>query len=187
MKLVVGLGNPGKLYENTRHNCGFKAIDFYATKKNLTFKKKFNGEFCEQVINSEKIILLKPQTYMNLSGDCVIKFVNYYNIKLENILIIYDDVDFEVGTFKIKRGGSSAGHNGIKSIINNLKTEKLCRLRMGISKNEIPLIDYVTGRFNNEDTAKIENILPTISEVIDDFAFENIDFLMQKYNRNFNE
>ena len=103
MKLIVGLGNPGKEYENTRHNCGFRAIDFYATKNNLNFKNKFNGEYCENRINNEKIILLKPQTFMNLSGDCVVKFVNYYNLKIEDILIIYDDVDFEVGKFKIKR------------------------------------------------------------------------------------
>ena len=187
MKLVVGLGNPGKEYEKTRHNCGFRAIDFYATKNNLSFKKKFNGEFCEQVINNEKIILLKPQTYMNLSGDSVIKFVNYYNIKLEDILIIYDDVDFETGTFKIKRGGSSAGHNGIKSVINSLKTDNICRIRIGISKNEISLMDYVTGKFSKEDNFKIDSILPIINEIITDYANNDIDYLMQKYNRNSNE
>lgn len=183
MKLIVGLGNPGKNYENTRHNCGFKAINFYAEKNNLTFKNKFNGEYCENVINNEKIILLKPQTYMNLSGECVIKFVNYYNINIEDILVIYDDVDFETGTFKIKRNGSSGGHNGIRNIIDNLKTENIKRIRMGISKNEIARMDYVLGKFSKEDTEKINNILPTIEKVINDFTIKTIDQLMDTYNR----
>ena len=110
MKLVVGLGNPGKQYEKTRHNCGFMAIDYYANKNDLKFKKKFNGLYAETLINGNKLILLKPQTYMNLSGFCVKKFVDFYNIDLNDILVIYDDKDFETGTFKIKRDGSSAGH-----------------------------------------------------------------------------
>ena len=116
MILIVGLGNPGLRYENTRHNCGFMAIDYYAKKNNLIFKKKFNGEFAEQTINNEKIIFLKPQTFMNLSGECVIKYMNFYNIDLDNLYVIYDDIDFEIGTYKIKRDGSSGGHNGNNNI-----------------------------------------------------------------------
>lgn len=184
MKLIVGLGNPGKEYENTRHNCGFRAIDFYATKNNLNFKNKFNGEYCENRINNEKIILLKPQTFMNLSGDCVVKFVNYYNLKIEDILIIYDDVDFEVGKFKIKRKGSSNGHNGINDIINKLKTEEIYRLKIGISKNKIPLIDYVLSNFKISENKKLNCMFEKINNVIDDFSILSIDELMDKYNAN---
>lgn len=183
MKLIVGLGNPGKKYEKTRHNCGFRAIDFYAKKNNLEFKSKFDGLYAEQIINKEKIMLLKPQLFMNLSGEVVIKYVNYFNINIEDIIIIYDDVDFSVGTFKIKRGGSSAGHNGIKNIIELLKTENISRIRIGTSKNDIPLIDYVLGKFSDKDFNLIEDILPTISNIITDYSKMNVDELMQKYNR----
>ena len=184
MKLVVGLGNPGKEYENTRHNCGFKAIDFYAKKNNLTFKEKYNSLYTENIVNNEKIILVKPQTFMNLSGNAVRKFVDFYNIELSDILIIYDDKDFEVGKFKIKRNGSSAGHNGIKNIIDNLKTEEIQRVRIGISKKNVPLINYVLGKINKEELEKINSILPIISNIIDDFSIYNIDKLMEKYNKN---
>ena len=184
MKLVVGLGNPGKEYDKTRHNCGFRAIDFYAEKNNLSFKSKFNGLYADIVINNEKVLLLKPQSFMNLSGDCVIQFMKYYNLKIEDLLVIYDDTDFETGTFKVKRGGSSAGHNGIKDIINKLHTENICRVRVGISKNNIALADYVLGRFGKEDDEKVNNILSTIEKIINDFTKLSIDDLMQKYNRN---
>ena len=107
MKLIVGLGNPGLKYENTRHNCGFMAIDFYAGKHNLSFKSKFNGLYSKQIINNETVIVLKPQTFMNLSGECVREFINYFDIDLDDVLIIHDDVDFEIGTFKVKVKGSS--------------------------------------------------------------------------------
>lgn len=187
MKLVVGLGNPGKEYDKTRHNCGFRAIDFYADKNNLSFKSKFNGLYCDLVVNNEKLILLKPQTFMNLSGDCVIQFMKYFNLKIEDLLVIYDDHDFDTGTFRIRRGGSSAGHNGIKDIINKLHTENIARVRIGISKNNITLADYVLGRFGKEDDEKVNSILPTIESIIDDFTKLSIDDLVQKYNRNNNE
>ena len=133
------------------------------------------------------MILLKPQTYMNLSGESVREIVNFYNIDIEDILIIYDDIDFEVGTFKIRRGGSAGGHNGIRNIIDNLKTENIQRIRIGISKNEIPLMDYVLGKFTPEEEKKIESIFPQISNVINDFSNNNIDELMKKYNGNKNE
>ena len=187
MKLIVGLGNPGKKYNNTRHNSGFMAIDNYIRKNNLIEKSKFNGIYSEIMINNEKIILLKPQTYMNLSGSCVIQFVNYYNINIEDIYVIYDDVDYEIGKFKIKRNGSSGGHNGIKSIINNLKTENIKRIKIGISKNTIPLEDYVLKKFSKEEKNRIDNVISSICDVIDDIAYLDIDKLMEKYNGILNE
>lgn len=186
MKLIVGLGNPGKEYENTRHNCGFRAIDYYAEKNNMTFKKKFNSLYCEQVINNEKVIFVKPLTFMNLSGNSVIEFVNFYKINIKDILIIYDDKDFEIGTFKIKRGGSSAGHNGIKNIISVLHSEDVSRIRIGISKNDNELMDYVLGNFSISDNKKLNEIFPIISNAIEDFTILSIDKLMEKYNRNKN-
>ena len=183
MKLIVGLGNPSKQYENTRHNIGFICIDHFAQKNNLTFKNKFDALYSETTINNEKMLLIKPQTYMNLSGSSVLKFVKFYHVELKDILIIYDDVDFEIGSFKIKRDGSSAGHNGINNIIELLHSEKIQRIRVGISKNNIPLIDYVLQKFNKEELDKINNILPTIDCIINDFSVNNIDQLMEKYNR----
>lgn len=182
MKLIVGLGNPGKKYENTRHNCGFKVIDYYVTNNNLNYKNKFNSEYCEQNIENEKILLVKPNTYMNNSGDAVVQFVKYFNIDISNILIIYDDVDFEVGTFKIKANGSSGGHNGINDIINKLRSKKISRVRIGISKNKNNLVDYVLDKFSHEDIKKIDSILPKISCIIEDFAKYDINKLMEKYN-----
>lgn len=124
---------------------------------------------------------------MNLSGESVREIVKFYNIDINNILVIYDDVDFEVGTFKIRRGGSAGGHNGIRNIIDNLKTENIGRIRIGISKNEIPLMDYVLGKFTPEEDKKIESVLPQVANIINDFSNHNIDELMEKYNRNKNE
>ena len=187
MKLIVGLGNPGKEYENTRHNMGFMAIDFYAQKNNLDFKKKFNGLYSETTINGEKIILLKPQTYMNLSGNCIIEFVNYFKIDLDDVLIIYDDKDFDLGTFKIKKNGSSGGHNGMNNIISHFKTQNIKRIRMGISKNDIPLIDYVLQKMGKNEMDKINGIFPIISDVIEDFVKLDFEALMSKYNGENNE
>lgn len=184
MKLIVGLGNPGKKYENTRHNCGFMAIDFYAGKNSLTFKKKFNSLYTETIINNEKVVLVKPQTYMNLSGNAVSKFVKYYNAEVDDLLIIYDDIDFPLGKFKIKRGGSCGGHNGIRNIIDNLKTEDIKRVRIGISKNDNELIDYVLGNLSATEKKKINEVLEVISNIIDDFTIYSIDKLMEKYNKN---
>ena len=187
MKLIVGLGNPGKRYEKTRHNIGFMAIDFYAAKNNLEFKNKFNGLYAEQTINNEKVLFLKPQTYMNLSGNSVREFVNFYNIDINDILVIYDDYNFEVGTFRIRRDGSAGGHKGIGSIIDNLKNDNIKRVRIGISQNTIPLEDYVLQKLPKEDQEKIDKLLPTIGDIINDFCYLTIDDLMQKYNRNNNE
>lgn len=182
MKLIVGLGNPGKKYESTRHNCGFMAIDFYAQKNDLKFKEKFKGLYSEQTINNEKFIFLKPQTYMNLSGVCVKKYVDYFNVNIDDVFIIYDDVSFNVGSFKIKRNGSAGGHNGIKSIIEYLKTEEIKRIKIGISKNDIPLEDYVLQKFDSKSLKELNKAIEIISDIIVDTSKLDIESLMQKYN-----
>ena len=184
MKLIVGLGNPGNEYKNTRHNVGFYYLDLFANKYNLTFKEKYNGLYAKSTINDEDVILLKPLTYMNLSGECVIKFVNYYKIKNEDILVIHDDLDIDIGRIKLKEKGSSGGHNGIKSIIDNLNTEYFKRLKIGISKNKLyDTKDYVLGKFNKEEQGIIENTESCVLNILNDYFKLPFNDLMSKYNR----
>jgi peptidyl-tRNA hydrolase, PTH1 family len=137
MKLIVGLGNPGAEYQETRHNLGFQTLDFLTNKLNLELKtEKFKGLYGIGTYLNQKIILLKPLTYINNSGECVRDFVNYFQIPLENILIIYDDLALPLGSFRYRQRGSSGGHNGVKSIIKCLGTQKFKRLKIGISYNQ---------------------------------------------------
>lgn len=134
MKLIVGLGNPGKEYENTRHNLGFVAVDAIAKKHdaNFTLNKKFEAEITETFIDGEKIILAKPQTFMNKSGKSVQAIMSYFNITTDRVWIIYDDIDLDIGTVRVRRTGSSAGHKGVQSIIDSIGTEEFPRFRIGI-------------------------------------------------------
>ena len=184
MKMIVGLGNPGKEYENTRHNAGFIILDNYAKEKNITdFKRKFNGLYATYFYNDDKVILLKPQSFMNLSGTVVKKFASFFKIKPEDILIIQDDLDLPVGKIKIKFKGSSGGHNGIKNIIENLKTEIFPRFKVGIGKDDnINYMNYVVGKFSKDDLNKISKICSFSSNIIDDFINYDIEKVMSKYN-----
>lgn len=185
MKLIVGLGNPGKDYENTRHNAGFRFLEAYAKSKNLTFnKEKFNGLYTDFVYKDEKIILLKPQKFMNLSGEVVKDFVNFYKINIEDILIIVDDLDTEIGKIKLKYKGSSGGHNGLKNIENHLKTNEYKRVKIGISndKDKDP-INYVIGKVPKEELDKINKVNAQAPTLIDDFLSEKFDNVMNKYNQ----
>ena len=185
MKLIAGLGNPGKEYENTRHNVGFICLDNYAKTNNFSIKKeKFNGNFWEITRNGEKIIFLKPLSYMNLSGTVVRKYLDYYKINLSDILIIHDDLDMTLGRLKIKNNGSSGGHNGIKNIIEHTGSEKFMRLKVGISKNNnIDTKDYVLGKFNKEEQEIINQKLNVVNNIIDDFI-NNVspEIIMGRYN-----
>ena len=145
MKLIVGLGNPDKEYDKTRHNVGFMVIDNYLGSVN--WSNKFNALYCEKVINGEKIIFVKPLTYMNNSGNAVGEFVRYFNIDNKDILVIQDDLDLNVGDYKLKMHSSSGGHNGIKSIIASLGNQDFPRLKVGIgSVKKDEVIDYVLGK-----------------------------------------
>jgi len=145
VKLIVGLGNPGKEYEKTRHNIGFMMIDNYISSNNIVDKwsSKFNGKYIKDKINGEDTIFLKPQSYMNLSGGVVKKYVDYFKIPLENIIVISDDMDLFVGNFKIKDKGSCGGHNGLRDIEKNLGTSVYKRIKIGIAKDKsIDTKDY---------------------------------------------
>lgn len=186
MKLVVGLGNPGKVYENTRHNIGFLIIDKYLKYKKCEFAwtKKFNGVYCQCKLFNENIIFLKPQSFMNLSGEVVKKFVDYFKIDINDILIISDDLDLNIGNFKLKNRGSSGGHNGLKDIEHNLQTSEYKRLKIGISNNKnIETKDYVLGKFSTEEKNKLEELFSVIEKVLDDYFKLPFDQLMNKYNQ----
>lgn len=185
MKLIVGLGNPGNEYNNTRHNVGFYYIDSICNSLNLTFKEKFGGLYTRTKINNEEIIFLKPLSFMNLSGEVVIKYSNYFKIKSTDILIIHDDLDMEIAKIKLKETGSSGGHNGIKNIILNLKTEDFKRLKIGIDKNKsINTADYVLGKFNETDKQKLKELEPIVFNIINDYLILPFNDLMSKYNNN---
>ncbi len=184
MKLIVGLGNPGEEYNNTRHNIGFILIDEFLNKHNLkTEKEKFSGKYVDTIINKEKIYFLKPQTFMNLSGTCVLDFINYYKINIEDILVIHDDIDSDLGIIRLKQKGSCGGHNGIRNIIDLLGTEDFKRLKIGVSKNkDISTSDYVLGKFKKEEKEVLDKIKNKAVEIIEDYLKIDYDELMKKYN-----
>ena len=158
MKLIVGLGNPGSEYENTRHNIGFQLLDFIAKNKEIHFlRNKFNGKYAETFINGEKVILLKPLSFMNLSGSVVEKFVSFYKIDIHDILVIHDDLDMNFGRIKIVNNSSSGGHNGIKDIEKCLGTKNYARLKIGIANDKsMDTKDYVLGQFTEEERNEYE-------------------------------
>lgn len=184
MKLIVGLGNPGKEYENTRHNAGFRFIDSYAKAKNLSFnKEKFNGLYTDFLHNGEKIILLKPQKYMNLSGEVIKAYLDFFKIEVNSLLIIVDDLDTEVGKIKLRYKGSSGGHNGLKNIENHLKTQDYKRLKIGISNDKNKdSIDYVIGKVPVDELNLMNSVNKKAESLIDDFLSMNFDNVMNKYN-----
>ncbi len=184
MKLIVGLGNPGREYENTRHNIGFMVIDNYVKVNNLeNFSEKFNGLYQKVLKDNQSYILLKPLSYMNLSGTVIRRYADYFKIKPEDIFVIQDDLDMPVGKIKIKFKGSSGGHNGIQNIIDNLNTSYFPRFKIGIGKNaQISTKDYVLGKIKDEEREKIDKILVFSSDIIDCFLTSDIEHVMSKYN-----
>ncbi len=185
MKLVVGLGNPGKEYEKTRHNIGFGLLDYIARKNGYYFKteKKFNADICEILVEKEKVILIKPLSYMNLSGTVVEKVAHFYNIDNKDILVIHDDLDMTFGKIRVLYDSTSGGHNGIKNIIECLGTKEFTRLKIGISNDKsMETKDYVLGKFNKEEINKLDNIYEKLVNIINDFILCDVSALKQKYN-----
>ncbi len=183
MKLIVGLGNPGKEYQGTRHNIGFMMIDEMVKVKNLQSREKFNGEYYEFNINNEKILLLKPLSFMNLSGTVVKKFIDFYKIDVDNLFVIHDDLDLPIGTVKLRLSGGSGGHNGLKNIESCIGTKNYKRMRIGISNNkEMDTKDYVLGKFSKDDNIIINNIVAKAPDILDDYLKLTFENLMNKYN-----
>lgn len=185
MYLIVGLGNPEEEYSKTRHNMGFNAINKIANKYKIEVnKKKFDGLYGDGVIEGEKVILLKPQTYMNLSGKSIIQVVNFYKIPLENIIVIYDDIDIEPGLIRIRKKGSSGSHNGMKSVIAELNSEEFARIRVGIGKPKYDndMINYVIGAVPEEEQKELEVGVEKAKEATIEILKNGIDIAMNKFN-----
>ena len=185
MKVVIGLGNPGKKYEKTRHNIGFIAVNNLRKKMNISDEReKFQALVSEKNIDGEKVIFLKPQTFMNLSGNSVIEIVNFYKLDpKKDIIVIYDDMDLSFGDIRIREKGSSGGHNGIKSIISHIG-EEFIRIKCGIGAKEKDAVEHVLGEFNQTEQKDLEEILEKIYNcVIEMLSVQNLDRIMQKYNK----
>lgn len=186
MYLIVGLGNPGSKYSATRHNVGFVAVDFLAERHNIKVTKiKHKALIGEGEISGERVILMKPQTYMNLSGESVLDIVEWYKIGMDKIIVLYDDIDIAVGKVRIRPSGSSGSHNGMKSIIHLLKNQDFTRIRIGIGKQPeyMDLADYVLGRFAPEEIAGMEEAVRTAAFAVEDILKVGLNNSMNKHNK----
>lgn len=184
MYVIVGLGNPGKKYENSRHNIGFNIIDVLSDRMAIKVNKiKHQALIGEGFFNGEKVMLVKPQTYMNKSGEAVRDIVDYYDVNLDRVLIIYDDVDTDVGSIRMRIKGSGGSHNGMNNVIYHLKTKEIPRLRVGIGQDEqIPLRSYVLGKFRDDEIKAVNDSIQTSVLAIEEYIKHDIDLAMNKYN-----
>lgn len=185
MYLIVGLGNPENEYSNTRHNMGFDTINEIAKRNNINITKtKFKGLYEIGIIQGKKVILLKPQTYMNLSGESVKEFINFYNISLDETIIIYDDIDVEKGNIKIRKKGGPGSHNGMKSIIQELNTTDFGRVRVGIGQPEFKndMINYVIGKIPKEERETLHQGVERAAYAVEEIIKNGIDIAMNKFN-----
>ncbi len=184
MKLIVGLGNPGRIYENTRHNIGFKVIDALSKKSNIKLKRVSLNAMCGRGrIFNERVILAKPLTYMNLSGSSIKNLMLLNKIKPENLMVILDDADLGFGRIKLKARGSSAGHRGLASIIEQLGTNEFARLRIGIGRQEgKKLVDYVLDEFKNEERKKLKEAVEISYNALMVWIKEGIEASMNRFN-----
>ena len=178
MKLIIGLGNPGKEYENTRHNTGFMVLDRLSEKLNIEISQnKFKGLYGKGKYKGEDVLLLKPQTYMNLSGESVRQVMDFFKISQEDILVVYDDLDMPVGKLRLRQSGSAGGHNGIKNIILHN------RIRVGIDRSKyIKVVDYVLSRFTSEEQEAIEQGVENASDAIIDYLEHGFNHAMNRFN-----
>ena|SRR5690606_5994207 len=185
VKLIIGLGNPGKPYEHTRHNIGFDVIDELADRWNAPLNQtKFNGMYATVHRPEGKVILLKPLTYMNLSGECVRPLMDYFDIEIEDIIVIYDDLDLETGKLRLRGKGSAGGHNGIKSLIQHLGTQEFNRIRVGVSRPPagMKVADYVLAKFSNEDQPIVKEAVEKSCDAVETALAKPFLEVMNKFN-----
>lgn len=184
MYVIAGLGNPGKEYLMTRHNVGFEAVDCLAAKYDVKLNKlKFSSVYGEILIGGEKTLLMKPVTYMNNSGLAVREIMNFYKIPVENLIVVYDDIDIPAGTLRIRPGGSSGTHNGMKSVIYHLQNDSFPRVRIGIGRNpDMNLADYVLQRFSQAEWDVVSGIIEKAAAAAEEIVKKDINSSMQKYN-----
>ena len=185
MYIIVGLGNPEPEYSNTRHNMGFDVINKLAGKHEISLNRtKFNAIYGTGIIEGEKVILIKPQTYMNNSGEAVKEFVNFYKEPLDNIIVIYDDMDTDIGSIRVRAKGGAGSHNGMKSIVSELNSEDFPRIRVGIGrpKSEYDRIDYVIGQIPEKEYIELQKGEKIAVEATEYWIKNGIDNTMNKYN-----
>ena len=185
MYLIVGLGNPEKEYAGTRHNMGFDVINELSKEYNIPVEKsKFKGLYGSGTIAEEKVILLKPQTFMNLSGESLREIIDFYKISSEKLIVVYDDIDIETGNIRIRKSGSAGTHNGMKSVIQHLNTIHFCRIRVGIGnpKEKIDMINYVIGKVSKEEHAVLEKGILKAKDAVVEIIKNGIDKAMNQYN-----
>ena len=185
MYLIVGLGNPEEEYARTRHNMGFDTINKIANNNRIEInKKKFDALYGTGTIEGEKVVLLKPQTYMNLSGNAVRDFMNFYKLKENELIVIYDDLDIEPGTVKIRKKGGPGTHNGMKSVVHEIQTENFARIRVGIGnpKYKGDLLNYILTRIPDEEYKILQGATDNAAEAVNEIIKSGIDRAMNKYN-----
>lgn len=186
MYLVVGLGNPGRDYVGTRHNVGFETADVICSKYDIKLnKEKFRAIYGEGRIGGERVIVAKPQTFMNLSGESVREIMSWYKIEPENLIVVYDDISLETGTLRIRPKGSAGGHNGIKNIIYQLNTDMFPRIKIGISapkNDEYELVDYVLGKFSKEEVDVLIKVAIKAAESVEVIIKDGVELAMSKFN-----
>lgn len=184
MYLIIGLGNPEPEYSNTRHNIGFDVVNQLAqTCKIQISKTKFKGLYGEGNIGGEKVILLKPQTYMNLSGESLIQFKNFYKIENENIIVVYDDIDLELGALRIRKQGGAGTHNGMKSVVSVIgKDFTRIRIGMGVPYNKADIINYVTGKISKKEREVLDETIIDAVNSIKEIIKNGVDSAMNKFN-----
>ena len=186
MYLIAGLGNPDKKYEATRHNIGFETIDLLAHKTGIKLNKiKHKAVFGDGIIAGEKVIVAKPQTYMNLSGESIRDIVNFYKIPVENVIVICDDIKLETGRIRIRPKGSDGGHNGLKSIIYQLANDGFIRIRMGVGApkhEDYNLADYVLGKFSKEEIELLTPVAEKVTQAVELIIKEDVSRAMNKFN-----
>ena len=182
--LIVGLGNIGAKYESTRHNIGFKALDFVAEQSSAFFTPERYGEISTFKYKGKNIYLLKPNTFMNLSGSAVRYWLTKLKIDIKNLLVVTDDLNLEVGNLRMKKNGSDGGHNGLKNIQQTLSTNQYPRLRIGVGNNfpKGKQIDYVLGKWTEEEHSILDQKMEIIKDMVLSFCFAGIDNTMNKYN-----
>lgn len=185
MYLIVGLGNPESDYDRTRHNMGFHVINELAKEYGIDIaRKKFNSEYEKTMIEGQKVLLVKPQTFMNASGESVIDFVNFYKIELDKVIVIYDDIDIEPGKIRIRKSGSPGTHNGMKSVVHFLNSEDFPRIRVGIGKPEEneDIIEYVIGSVPEEEKKTLEEGVIKAKNAVVELLKNGIDVAMNQFN-----
>ncbi|MGM0602660.1 MAG: aminoacyl-tRNA hydrolase [Bacillota bacterium] len=185
MKVIAGLGNPGEEYFNTRHNIGFQITAELARRHGVKKSSyKFDGLYGDFRLGSEKVIIFQPMKYMNRSGQPIMKLMKYFNIKSEDLLVVHDDLDLELGKIRFKKNGGTGGHNGIKSIIQRIGTDEFNRLKVGIGRppEKIPVPDYVLSKFTSEDKEFLDEVIARSVLAVECVVKEDIDIAMNKYN-----